>query len=167
MMHSRGGAMRPSSVMATFISTSGRRCWLQRAKPSSTAVPRPGRRQARPRSRRHAGDPSRDRRRRGWDRCGGHHAPQSRRNQRLGARTGAADVVARLQGDVGRAAAQPLAGVLCGNLEGNHLRVIDSRTRATLADDLTARSRITQPTAGLGELTAIPRRASSRARCIQ
>ena len=26
--------MRPSSVMATFISTSGRRCWLQRAKPS-------------------------------------------------------------------------------------------------------------------------------------
>ena len=55
---------------------------------------------------------------------GGDHAAQTRRNQRVGARTGAASVVTRLQGDVGCAAAQPLAGVLRGNLEGSHLGVV-------------------------------------------
>jgi hypothetical protein len=77
-------------------------------------------------------------------------------------------MVARLQRHVGRAAAQTLTGVLLRDFESGDLGVVEQVVLVpALANHLPAQSRITQPTAGLGEVTPMPRRASSSARCIQ
>jgi len=58
---------------------------------------------------------------------GGHHASEASSDQGLGARSGAACVVARFKGDVSGAAAQFFASELGGNRESNDLRVVLER----------------------------------------
>ena len=119
--------------MATFISTSGRLCWLQRAKPSlsrrasawqtPSVTSMPAARSAVRAVSGHGGI--------GID-GGGHNAAQSSSDQRLRTGPGAAGVVAGLQGHIGRAAAQAFSGVLRSHFQRHHLGVIQqARTRAS------------------------------------
>ncbi len=98
-----------------------------------------------------------------------HHALQSCRDQRLRAWPGASRVVAGLQRHVGSAAAQPVARMLLRLIQRNNFRMIQQVVLVpALADHL---PRAIQNHAPHGRVrradTAIPRRASSSARCIQ
>jgi hypothetical protein len=76
-------------------------------------------------------------------------------------------VVAGLQSDVSRAAAQPLARVLSGNLEGGNLGVVQQVVLVpTLAGHLPGAVQNHAAHGRVGRADAMPRRASSRARCI-
>ena len=100
---------------------------------------------------------------------GGDDALDAGGDQGFRAGAGAAGVVAGLEGDVGGGAAEAFFRVLLACLRAARFRRgREGRTRATLRRSRwPALSRITQPTAGFGEVRAMPRRASSRARCIQ
>ena len=60
----------------------------------------------------------------GIDGCG-HHAGKSGGDQSFRTGAGAAGVVAGLERDVGGAAAESFAGVLCGDLESDHFGVVE------------------------------------------
>ncbi len=135
--------MRPSRVIATFIRTRGRLCWIQRAKPSlrrrasaladSDFCLKAGRTQC---FHAVAGDVGV-----GID-GGGDHARQARGDEGLSAGAGAAGVVAGLEGDVGGAAAQTVLfligeGVLPGFVESDDFSVVEQVVLVpALADDL-------------------------------
>src|SRR5579863_74869 len=164
-----GGAMRPSRVMATFIMTSGRLCRLQRAKPSLS-------RRASP-----------------WQTPTAVSIPAAFSASRpwpatlgLGSMVAAttrprpAAMIALVQGGVRPVWLQgsrvtymvpPLmrSPACCLASLSATTSAWSTRSYSCQPSPTTwpARSRMTQPTAGLGELTPMPRRASSSARCIQ
>ena len=100
---------------------------------------------------------------------GGDDAGEAGFDQRIGARRRAASDAAGLERDVGRAAANAIwsrAAARC--FERDNFGVVDwSYSCQPSPATWPAQSRITQPTAGLGEVTPMPLRASSRARRIQ
>ena len=103
---------------------------------------------------------------------GGDDAGEAGGDECLGAGAGAAGVIAGLEGDVGGAAFEavslPREACCLASLRAT-ISAWSRRSYSCQPSPTTwpARSRMTQPTAGLGEVTPMPRRASSRARCIQ
>ena len=99
---------------------------------------------------------------------GGDDAGESGGDERFSAGRRAAGVIAGFERDVGGAAVEAIARVLFGFVERDDFGVVE-RSYSCQPSPTTwpARSRMTQPTAGLGEVTPMPRRARSRARCIQ
>ncbi len=130
--------MRASSVMATFMSTRGRWCWIQRAKPSlrrrasawqtPTLVSNACRAQC---CKSVAGDGGV-----GID-GGGDDAGEAGLDEGIGAGRRAAGDVAGLEGDVGRAALNAIGSVLLRFVEGDDFGVIEQVVLVpALADDL-------------------------------
>ena len=122
-----GGAMRPSSVMATFISTKGRLCWIQRAKPS---LMRRASVSQTPMFVSNAGGAQ----------CfhavagdvgigiagGGDDACDSGGDEGFGAGAGAAGVIAGFEGDVGGAALETISlSCYCWLFEGGDFGVVE------------------------------------------
>ena len=100
---------------------------------------------------------------------GGDDAGEARADQGIGAGRRAAGDAAGLEGDVGGAAADAVAGIFAAPRRSATISAWSSRSYSCQPSPITwpSRSRMTQPTAGLGEVTPMPRRASSSARCIQ
>ncbi len=68
---------------------------------------------------------------------GGHHALESRGDERLGAGAGAAGVIAGLKGDVGGAAFEACGGMVLGFFEGDDFGVVEEVVlMPAFADDL-------------------------------
>ena len=160
--------MRPSRVMATFIRTKGRWCWLQRAKGSlrrrasawqtPMVVWMPAALRALEAV---AGDGGV-----GVD-GGGDDSTDACGDEGLGAGRGAAGVVAGLEGDVGGAAFEGDAGLWAALRAATSAWSRRSYSCQPSPASWPSLSRRTQPTAGLGAVRAMPRRARARARCIQ